>query len=271
MATVSTLSAREAAETLGVTLETLYAYVSRGQIRSEAGEGPSRARRYSAEDIVRLKARKEQRRDPEAAVQGALDWGAPVLESQLSLIENGRLYYRGHDAVDLARSRTFEEVAALLDRRLRRRVSSLPAHRRCHAQRPASHSRPQSRSPPPDGTRAGRRRRPGGVGPPPRADGRGGSAHSSRACHGAAPRLRRSARAGVAARSGLGGLARGRRTAAFDRPDPLRGPRVERLLIHGPLRGFGWITAVCSGSRRPRGAAGAPARRSHRAGGGADA
>lgn len=108
------LSAREAAEALGVTLETLYAYVSRGQIRSEPGEGPSRARRYSAEDVARLKARKEQRRDPELAVQGALDWGTPVLESQLTLIENGRLYYRGHDAVELARSRSFEEVAALL-------------------------------------------------------------------------------------------------------------------------------------------------------------
>jgi len=46
----TTLTASEATERLGVNRATLYAYVSRGLIRSEAGEGPSRARRYSAED-----------------------------------------------------------------------------------------------------------------------------------------------------------------------------------------------------------------------------
>ena len=38
----------------------------------------------------------------------------PVLDSSLTLIDDGRLFYRGYDVPALARERTFEEVAALL-------------------------------------------------------------------------------------------------------------------------------------------------------------
>ncbi|MEN8183878.1 MAG: citrate/2-methylcitrate synthase [Myxococcota bacterium] len=107
------LSAREAAEALGVSRATLYAYVSRGLIRSERGEG-SRERRYRAEDIWMLLRRKEGRRDPARAAEQSLFWGAPVLPSELTLIEDGRLYYRGHPVEALASSTTFEDVAALL-------------------------------------------------------------------------------------------------------------------------------------------------------------
>ncbi|HEX2189962.1 MAG TPA: citrate synthase family protein [Longimicrobiaceae bacterium] len=108
------LDAGAAAAELGVTLPTLYAYVSRGLVRSEPGTGKSRARRYHAEDVRRLKARREQRRDPEQAARSALDLGAPVLESAVTLIDGGRFFYRGHDATELARTRTLEEVAALV-------------------------------------------------------------------------------------------------------------------------------------------------------------
>jgi citrate synthase len=37
-----------------------------------------------------------------------------VLESAIALIDGQRLYYRGHDAVALARERTFEEVVSLI-------------------------------------------------------------------------------------------------------------------------------------------------------------
>ena len=108
------MSAREAAVELGVTLQTLYAYVSRGLIRSEsAGEG-RRARRYRAEDVRRLKERAERRRDPDRASEGALNWGTPVMESAITLISEGRLYYRGRDVVGLARASTVEGVAALI-------------------------------------------------------------------------------------------------------------------------------------------------------------
>jgi citrate synthase len=107
------LTAAEAAGELGVTIPTLYAYVSRGLIRSEA-EGTSRRRRYLAEDIWLLKQRKEHRRDPAKAAQEALHWGMPVLESRLSVIRDGRLYYAGRDVVTLATTASLEQVAALL-------------------------------------------------------------------------------------------------------------------------------------------------------------
>jgi citrate synthase len=107
------LSASEAAAELGVNLPTLYAYVSRGLIRSEA-EGTARRRRYLAEDIWLLKQRKQHRRDPAKAAQEALHWGLPVLESRLSVIHDGRLYYAGRDVVSLATGSSIEQVAALL-------------------------------------------------------------------------------------------------------------------------------------------------------------
>ena len=106
------LGAREAAGELGVSVATLYSYVSRGMIRSEAGGG--RSRRYRAEDVRRLKERKERRRDPDSVVEGALSWGTPVLESAITLVTDDGLYYRGRDAVTLSRGSTIEEVAALI-------------------------------------------------------------------------------------------------------------------------------------------------------------
>jgi citrate synthase len=108
------LTARQAAEELEVSLATLYAYVSRGMIRSEAAGRGRRNRRYRAEDVRRLKERKERRRDPDRAVEGALHWGTPVMESTITLITDDRLYYRGRDAVALAAGSTIEEVAALV-------------------------------------------------------------------------------------------------------------------------------------------------------------
>ena len=108
------LSAQEAAAELGISLATLYSYVSRGLIRSEEAGGPRRRRRYRAEDVQRLKERKELRRDPSRAVEKALDWGAPLLESAITLIQDGRFFYRGRDALALADSHTIEQVAALI-------------------------------------------------------------------------------------------------------------------------------------------------------------
>ncbi|MEW5928872.1 MAG: citrate/2-methylcitrate synthase [Gemmatimonadota bacterium] len=114
MARRAYLSAEEARRELGVAAQTLYAYVSRGLIRSEPSPDGRRTRRYHAEDVRRLKERNAVRRDPDAAAGGALHWGAPVLDSALTLITDGHVYYRGQDAVELSRGRTVEEVAALL-------------------------------------------------------------------------------------------------------------------------------------------------------------
>src|SRR5258705_13144717 len=108
------LSAAEASRLLGVTRATLYAYVSRGFVRSQASSGASRERTYSHDDVQRLRRRTEERRAPDKAAARALQWGMPILESSIALIDGRRLYYRGLDAATLARSRSLEEVAALI-------------------------------------------------------------------------------------------------------------------------------------------------------------
>lgn len=108
------LTATQAAERLGVSKATLYAYVSRGLIRSLPSDDDSRARRYAAADVEALVSRKQGRRDPGSVAAGALDFGEPVLASSITLIQDGRLYYRGLDATTLAATSTFEAVARLL-------------------------------------------------------------------------------------------------------------------------------------------------------------
>ena len=110
----SYLTAKQAANTLGVSLATLYAYTSRGQLRSEPVPGEPRARRYYRDDVERLKERKVARRDPSKAATRGLRWGEPVLESGITLIHDGAYFYRGHNAIELARSSTVEDAAALL-------------------------------------------------------------------------------------------------------------------------------------------------------------
>jgi citrate synthase len=101
------LTARQAADQLGIKLDTLYAYVSRGRLRSVGVPG-TRQRRYRAEEVEALRDAGASPRsaDPEALM--------PVIGSSICLIENGTLYYRGQDAVTLSASATLEDVAALL-------------------------------------------------------------------------------------------------------------------------------------------------------------
>ncbi|MGE5836503.1 MAG: citrate/2-methylcitrate synthase [Acidobacteriota bacterium] len=108
------LDAGAAAAKLGVSRATLYAYVSRGLIRSQPLPGSSRARGYARDDVERLLRRAEARRDPAQAAAHALEWGIPVLESAITFIDGRSLYYRSHDAVSLSRSRSLAEVASLI-------------------------------------------------------------------------------------------------------------------------------------------------------------
>jgi len=119
------LTAREAAAELNVSRATLYAYVSRGLVRSEAVPG-SRARRYLAEDVRRLRARKTP-----PVRDGAGDGlrGTRLLDSAITLIADGGLYYRGRDAAALAEAATLESVAGLLWRCGERDPFALPPPR----------------------------------------------------------------------------------------------------------------------------------------------
>ncbi|MCX7289695.1 citrate synthase family protein [Janthinobacterium sp.] len=107
------LSALDAARLLGVSLPTLYSYVSRGLLAS-VSNGESRRKRYPQEDVLRLAARKyDAKRGGQTAV-AAMHWGLPVLETQISHILDGRLLYRGCDARVLAQHVTLETAASLL-------------------------------------------------------------------------------------------------------------------------------------------------------------
>ena len=108
------LSASEAATLLGISRSSLYSYVSRGRIRAEGDPRDPRLSRYVAVDVLRLRDGKEARLHPEIAARKTLRWGIPVLESSLTLIDGGRVYYRGQDALTLARQASFEHVVRVL-------------------------------------------------------------------------------------------------------------------------------------------------------------
>ncbi len=108
------VTAREAAKLLGIKLGTLYAYVSRGLVRSVSGEG-RKARLYLRSDLDRLRARSDAHRGHAPVAAGALRWGEPVLDSAITAIDEGGPLYRGHPAVRLAADGApFESVAELL-------------------------------------------------------------------------------------------------------------------------------------------------------------
>lgn len=107
-------SAQDAACRLGISRASLYAYVSRGLIRSFSSPHDPRQRLYALDDVEILVERKTRFRRPIAAAATALDWGLPVLETSITQIRDGRPFYRGRDAVALARTATLEETARLL-------------------------------------------------------------------------------------------------------------------------------------------------------------
>ena len=108
-----TLTAEQAAMRLGVARQTLYAYVSRGLLRARASED-ARQSLYATEDVERLATQRAAGRRPREIAKAALHWGTPVLSSSIALIDGGRLYYRGRDALALAETASVESVAALL-------------------------------------------------------------------------------------------------------------------------------------------------------------
>jgi citrate synthase len=98
------LGTDEVARRLGVKPATVYAYVSRGLLRSERNaDGKSS---LFAEADVEAFAAGRRRTAPPA--------DAPAIHTGLTLITDGGLFYRGHDARVLARDHTYESVVALL-------------------------------------------------------------------------------------------------------------------------------------------------------------
>jgi citrate synthase len=97
------LSTEEVARRLGVKPATVYAYVSRGLLssrRNGAGKG-------SLFDPAEVDAFVAGRRISLSPV-------APAIRTGITLIRDGRLFFRGRDASALAREQSYESVATLL-------------------------------------------------------------------------------------------------------------------------------------------------------------
>jgi citrate synthase len=109
------VSAEEATRLLRIKPQTLYTYVSRGQIRSVAQLADKR-RLYHREDIENARARSAARRGQGPVAEGAMRWGGqPVIDTTISEITPEGPRYRGRLALDLVRDRcSFEAAAELL-------------------------------------------------------------------------------------------------------------------------------------------------------------
>src|ERR1700726_378578 len=105
------LSAREASAELAISPATLYAYVSRGLIRSEPSQD-SRSHRYRAEDGRGLKERRAP--SPEPRGMRSFDADLPVMDSAIATITEDGPIYRGVNCIDLAQKDTLEHAATLL-------------------------------------------------------------------------------------------------------------------------------------------------------------
>ena len=104
----ATLSSKDAAAYLGVKLQTLYAYASRGLVKGLPG-ARGRGRRYRREDLEPLRARSA---GPAAQ---AMRYGDPVLETRIVRMTPRGPEYRGRLATDLVDDGvSFEAVAELL-------------------------------------------------------------------------------------------------------------------------------------------------------------
>lgn len=101
------LTTREAAELLGVKPETVYAYVSRGQLSSRRGPG-ARGSTFDAKEVESL-ARKNRREPAATSASSELS-----VRTRITLIDKDRYYYRGVDATELSLTHSYEEVAEWL-------------------------------------------------------------------------------------------------------------------------------------------------------------
>ncbi|MGW1339938.1 citrate/2-methylcitrate synthase [Kribbella sp. NPDC002412] len=96
------LTTAEVARRLKVKPETIYAYVSRGLLTSVRARG-RRGSLFAAAEVERLASKSVEH-------SGVVE----QIETELTLLNDDELYYRGHSVRELATSRTVESVAHLL-------------------------------------------------------------------------------------------------------------------------------------------------------------
>lgn len=104
----------EVLEILNIKQSTLYAYVSRGIIKT-APHPDGRKSLYHRTDVERVRSRKRGRPPQSAAAESTMHWGTPVIASAVTQITAAGPVYRNRNAVTMARaSVSFESVAQLL-------------------------------------------------------------------------------------------------------------------------------------------------------------
>lgn len=101
---------------LGVKTQTLYAYVSRGRITARPDPNDPRRSLYAAADIARLKGASGGSEAPAQILPFAPPpvRGEALIQSSVSVVSDGRLYYRGRDVAQWAQNATLEDTARLL-------------------------------------------------------------------------------------------------------------------------------------------------------------
>ncbi len=108
------LTAAEACALLGIKAQTLYAYVSRGLLRAETHPGRT-GKLYARDDLETLLARSRARAGHGPTAASAMRWGDPILDSAITCIQAGQIFYRGYSLREILRKGTsFEQVAELL-------------------------------------------------------------------------------------------------------------------------------------------------------------
>jgi citrate synthase len=100
------MTAQDAAETLGVSVTTLYTYVSRGLIRSRSVPG-AKSRKYWRADVAKIASGGKE--EPPLPLQRNL-----VETTSITLITEQGHFYRGRSALTLAKTETLESMASLL-------------------------------------------------------------------------------------------------------------------------------------------------------------
>lgn len=97
------LSTAQVARVLGIKPQSVYAYASRGRLHPVRVQG-RRGSFYAADEVGAVR---DSGRSPDTGL-------AERIQTSISLIESDRLSYRGHDAIRLAGTETFEGVCGLL-------------------------------------------------------------------------------------------------------------------------------------------------------------
>src|SRR5665213_285105 len=100
------LDSEETARRLGVTVRTVYAYVSRGHLTSHPSPDGRRSL-FDDEEVKRLEGRPRG-----SKISGAQQ--QLTISSEITELGSGGPVYRGHAATTLATEVSFEEVASIL-------------------------------------------------------------------------------------------------------------------------------------------------------------